>query len=169
MASKVEGDLVVTGGFAANSMTLAAGSVVNATVGAGAGIAVDKLQHLKVAGTDFGIAADAACSGTVKKVLFVASGACTIRLFKAVERDTGSSSSVTYDLQKAGVGVATLASILSAVITIANSDTDNTPKSGTLSSTTLVAGDMLVAVMTTGTATGTLGPFAWVEVDTAAN
>lgn len=167
--STINSDLTVLGQLFATTMTLPPSAVGDSQVSSTAAIQVTKVQHLKVAGTDFGIAADAAPSATVKKVIFVASGACTIRQFKAVERDSGSASSNTYDLQKATAGSATLATCLSSVITITNATTDNTPVAGTLTTTTLAAGDMLVAVLTFGSATGVLGPFAWCEIDTAAN
>lgn len=165
----IDSDLRVNGDLSAETMVLAANSVTNSNVKSDAAVAVTKTQHLVAASTDFGIAADAAPSATVKKVIFTANGACTIRNFKATLRDTGTSSSLTFDLQKATAGSATLTTALSAVISFTHSDTDNTPKSGSLSTTTLAAGDMLVAVMNYTSATGVLGPLAFCDIDTAAN
>lgn len=166
----VKDDLYVDGSIACSgSNTPSTGSITNTHINTAAAIGVEKLKHLIVAGTDFGIAADAAPGADVRKVLFVASGACTIRMFKATLRDAGTSSGITFDLLKATAGAATLATALSAPISYTHSDTDNTPKSGTLSITTLAAGDMLVAHMDYTSATDVLGPFAWVEIEEAAN
>lgn len=164
------GDLYVDGSIACSgNNTPSAGTITDTHVNTSAAIGVVKLRHLIVAGTDFGIAADAAPGADVKRVLFVASGACTIRHFKATLRDAGSSSGITFDLLKATAGAATMATALSAPISYTHADTDNTPKSGTLSVTTLAAGDMLIAHMDYTSATGVLGPYAWVELDEAAN
>lgn len=165
----LDSDVRVTGDFSAATMTVSASAVSNSQVSSTAAIAVTKLQHLHKIGTDFGIAADAAPSADVFKVLFKATGTATIRAFKAVLRDTGTSSDVKFDLQKASSGSATLASVLTATVDFTNADTDNTTKTGNLSSTALVSGDMLVAKMDHTSATGVLGPFCWIEIDEAAN
>ncbi len=167
--TRIDSDLVVTGSFSASSMTLASGAVSNASVAAAAGIEVTKLRHLIMAGTDFGVAGDAAPAADTYKTVFVARGACTIRAVKATLRDCGTTADVKFDVYKATAGAAALASVLSATINFTQADADNTPKSGSLSTTTLAAGDMLVAFMDYTSATGVLGPYLWVEIDTPAS
>lgn len=169
-ALTVKGDLYVDGTIAASgNNTPSDGSITDTHINTAAAIGVVKVQHLVIAGTDFGIAADAAPSADVKRVIFVAAGTCTIRLFKATLRDAGTSSGITFDLLKATAGAATMATALSAPISYTHADTDNTPKSGTLSTTTLAVGDMLIAHMDYTSATGVLGPYVWVEIEEAAN
>lgn len=162
-------DVYINGNLGSATMTVPSSAVGDSSVKSDAAIQVTKTQHLIVAGTDFGIASDAAPAADVYKHLFTASGACTIRAFKGYLRDTGSSSDVKFNLYKVTAGTATLNSILSATINFTNADTDATPKAGSLSVTTLAAGDSLVAFMDWTSATGVLGPFAWAEIDEAAN
>ena len=167
--STINGDLQVLGNFSAQTMSAAASSVTDASVASNAAIQVTKTQHLIIAGSDFGVAAGTAPGADVVKVIFVASGTATIRIVKAVLRDTGTSTDVKFDLLKCAAGSSTSSSILNAVIAFTNADTDNTPKAGSLSSATLAAGDMLIASMDWTSATGATGPWMWVEVDEAAN
>ena len=167
MASRIEGDHIFTGAITLEGATsLPANCVTNSNVlDTTTKIDADKLQHLFKTGTDFGIAGDAAPAADVYKSIFVATTACTIRRVRATLRDCGSSADVKFDVRKATAGAATLATILSATIDFTHADTDNTPKTGTLATTTLAAGDMLVAFLDYTSATGVLGPFLWVEID----
>ena len=167
--SRIDGDLYISGSVSAHSISPSDGTVKNASVVASASIDVTKLDHLHKVGTDFGIADNAAPGADVYKVLFVASGAATIRAFKASLRDTGSSSDVKFNLYKAAAGAASLSTVIAATIDFTHGSTDNTPAAATLSSPALVAGDRLVAFMDYTSATGVLGPWAWVEIDEAAN
>ena len=153
----------------ASTVRYLAGSISNADVSSSADIAVTKLKHLIKVGTDFGVDWDVAPSADVEKIVYVASGTATIRLVKAVLRVTGTSSDVKFDLQKASAGSTTFATVLSGTINFTNSDTDNTAKTGSLSGASLVAGDVLRLDMDYTSATGTSGPFAWIEIDEGAN
>ena len=167
--TRVDSDLFVHGNIAGQSMSIPAGTLTNAGVNAAAAIEATKLVHAKSVTTDFGVAADAAPSADVKKVLFRATGACTISFVKAALIDCGSSTDVKFDLLKASAGSDTPATVLSATIDFTHADTDNTVKTGTLASAALVAGDVLVGHMDYTSATGAKGPSLTIEIYEGAN
>ena len=167
--TRIDSDLYVSGNIAGQSMTIPAGTITNAGVNAAAAIDATKVVHAKSVTTDFGVAADAAPSADVKKVMFRATGAGTISFVKAALVDCGSSTDVKFDLLKAAAGATTLASILSATIDFTHADTDNTVKTGTLSTASVVAGDVLVGSMDYTSATGAKGPSLTIEVYEGAN
>jgi hypothetical protein len=135
-------------------------SITNAMIKSGAAIDASKLKILIQPHTDFGI--DAASTPTTKtKVVYVAYGAATVRGFHATLNDTGTTTAVSFDLKKNGT------TILSETADIAHTDADRTVVNGTLSSTALVAGDVLTMVMTVSSSTGAQGPFAWVNIEEA--
>lgn len=121
-------------------------------------LTTDKQVHVLRASTSF-ILAIGGTPVTREEVVYVATAASTVRLFRAMLYDTGTSTSITFDLKKNGV------SILSSTISITHSDADKTVKDGTLSSTTLAADDVLSIAMTVSSSTGASGPWAevWVE------
>jgi hypothetical protein len=124
----------------------------------------DQVRHLYKGQTDFGKKVGDA-PATAEYFLFTASAAGTIREFKAKIVETGSAASSTFDLKKYAVGGNSGSSVLSAAVTIANSDTDNTPKAGTINSADFVAGDSFYALCTMTTSTGAAGPSAWALFD----
>jgi len=168
-------DVVVNGTLSASGMTLPSSVVANAQVAATAGITVGKTDHLHKIGTNFGIEADTApsTSTTYTFTAFVASGACTVRLFKCTILDSGSQANTNdfnFNIKKGGVGSESLSTMLSSVVALDSDTTDNTPSAGNLTTTTLVAGDVVVLeVVTPGTITGAHGIFSWVEISEAAN
>ncbi|TWU12855.1 hypothetical protein CA54_16810 [Symmachiella macrocystis] len=137
---------------------LPAESVVNETVAAATKIDADKLQHLYKAGTSFGLAIGAT-PAAVERIVFVASGAATIRGFHALLNDTGTNTDVDFDLKVNG------ASVLSSVVTLTDADGDRSVSDGALSSAALVAGDVVSIELAVTTTTGAQGPFAWVEIE----
>jgi hypothetical protein len=162
--SRVSGNLIVTGDFQATTMTVPSASVGDGQVKANAAIATTKLQHLHKAKYEEEIAT-LATAGV--NTLFVASGTATINsvTFGCYAVPTGGDKTVVFDLKKNGT------TILSATITFSSSDTDRVTKTGSLSSTSLVADDWLtVDISLTGT-TGTQakGVYCHVQVDEAAN
>lgn len=164
--TRIPTDVNITGSLSVGgALAIPAGSIVDASVAAGAAIDSDKLQHLHKVGTDFGIAADAAPAADVEKIIFIATAACTIRSFKAVLIDTGTTSDVKFDLQKAATTSTSFATVLSATVDFVHGDADNTVKTGTLSAASLVAGDVLQVQMDYTSATGVLGPYAFIELD----
>ncbi len=150
-------------------------SIFNAAISATAAIAASKLQHRHKAGTNFGIEEDAAPSTgtTYSFIVFRASAACTVNAFRALMTDTGSQTNANdfaFDLKRATAGSGSFASILSATVDIDSDSTDNTAATGTLSATTLAAGDvLLIEVTTPATITGAHGMYAEVEIDEAAS
>lgn len=166
--SKVDSDLQVNGNLYATTMTLPDASVANANVKANAAIGATKLEHRYKITHDFGIDATAAPSADVYSVIFVAETACTVQFFKAAMVDTGTSTDVSFDLQKASAGSTSYSSILSSTIDITNSTADNTLQVGTVSGASLAAGDSVRVFMDYTSATGATGPFVVLVVDEAA-
>lgn len=121
-------------------------------------ITTDKQVHVHRAGTNFAVAIGGT-PATREEIVYTASAAATVRLFRAMLNVDGSSTSITFDLKKNGV------SILSSVITVTDSTGNRVIQDGTLSSTTLAADDVLSISMTVSSSTGASGPWAevWVE------
>jgi len=115
------------------------------------------LQHAYLKENDFGFkSGDSVTTRTV--FVHMANGAEQIKQFYCGAIDTGSSSSVTFDLLKNG------SSILSAPVTLTNSDADRTKKSGTVASPTLADNDILTATITVSSSTGMNMPFIQVPI-----
>lgn len=139
-------------------LTNDAGSITNEHVNSNAAIDSTKLKHAYVAKTNFGFVIGGTPT-TREEIVHVANEAGTVRGFHAMLNDTGTSTSIAFDLKKNGV------SILSSAVTIAHTDADKLVKDGTLSGTTLAADDVLSIVMTVTSSTGAQGPFAWVNIE----
>ena len=167
MTTRIEGDLAVTGQISANTLTPSDGTVTNAKVSSAVGdeIDADKIEHVHRYFTDFDDEFDGTPAGSVEKIVYRARAAGVVRAFGCLLSDTGTSTDVDFDLSKAVAGSTTFSTLLSADVNITHADTDNTAKLGTLISTVLAAGDVLRLDMAVTTATGALGPVAWVEVD----
>lgn len=125
---------------------------------------VTKTRHLHKEGTEFGLAIGGT-PVTAERTIFIATSSGSVRHFRAALKETGSSTGITFDLKKYPVGTSSGSSVLSATADFTNSDADNTPKAGTISSAPFVAGDRFTALMTVSSATGAAGPFAWAEFD----
>ncbi len=125
------------------------------------GILSQKLEQRPKFNTDFRLDSDdSPASKTIR--LFVANGNATvIRKFQAMMATTGSATSTnTFDLHKNG------STILTSVVTISDTDTDDTMEDGTLTAgASLVDGDIIDAVLIAVADTGSLGPFCQIEVD----
>lgn len=122
-------------------------------------ISATKVQPFVDPSTNFGLAI-AGTPATLEEIIYVAEGAETINGFHTL-LTSGASTNITFDLKKNG------SSILTGVITY-NSAGTRTVKDGTLSSTTLAAGDVLSVAMTVTTSTGASGPRAWANILKAA-
>lgn len=156
----INDDLHVGGHLGANSMTLAANSVNNATVQASAGISASKLehQHRQI----FEQPNTAATSET--RVIHVARGAGTIIKFSAGSiAIAAGAATVTVNLLKNGV------SILSGAITLDTGNVAYTPENGTVSNTAVAAGDVftVTTVATAGGGTLPTGVFASLDLSEA--
>lgn len=125
-----------------------------------ADIRVSQTRHLHKPGTNFGFAIGGTPTAK-EEIVYVAKGAALVRNFAALLNDTGTTTSVTFDLKKNGT------TILSSVITITHSETDKVAYVATLvsSPTALVAGDILSVELAQTDNTGAQGPFAWAEIE----
>ena len=144
-----------------NNFNLGSSTVGDEQIRANANIDADKLQHLYKVGTSFNLAIGGTPAAR-EEIVWVASGTATVRTFKCLLNDTGTSTDVDFDLKKNG------ATILSAAVNITNAASDRAVQTGTLSSATLVAGDVLSIELAATSTTGAQGPFAWVEVEEVA-
>ena len=146
MATTFGDDVSMNGGVNmanATTVTHKAASVTNGTIQASAGIDYDKLDHLVELPINFGF--DSTTTPPTSKTFPIAMpcAAGVIRYVKAWMIDTGSSTSITFNLFKAGI------SCLDATIDFTNTDADITPKTGTISSSALAKDtDYLEAIMT---------------------
>jgi len=161
----VNGDARINGELSAETFVLPNASVTDASVSSSTNIDADKLEMMHKAETTFGVNQDVAPSADIKTIIYEATGAATVRRVNAKLHDTGTSTDVKFDLQKAAAGSTTYTTILSGTINFTDADTDNTVKAGSISSAALIAGDSLLLFMDFTSATGALGPFAWIEVD----
>ena len=140
------------------SIVLPDGCVANAQVASGAAIDADKLRHRfrgLFSQTGTAVAATqamhvaAGTSGTIKAVKF---GSIVANIGAAT---------VTIDVKKNGT------TILSASIVLDNANTARVVEAGTLSVTTVAAGDLIEAAVTVAAGGGTLatGLYGYVEID----
>jgi len=137
----------------ASTVTHKSGSVTNAAIQASAAIDYDKLDHLVEIPVNFGFDTDTTPPTTKSFPIGMPSATGVIRYVKAWMIDTGSSTSITFDLHKAG------STCLSSTIAFTNSDANITPKSGTISSSALAKDtDYLQAIMTVSSGTDAHGP-----------
>ena len=133
------------------------GTITNAMITSGAAIDADKMQHTYKPGTNFGFVIGGTPT-TREEIVFVASQAGTIRGFAALLNDTGTSTSIAFDLKKNGT------TCLAGVVTITNATVDNVPLAGTLSVLSFAADDVFSISMAVTSSTGAKGPFAWIEL-----
>jgi hypothetical protein len=148
-------DLYVAGGLSAKSFTPPAGSITDAAVQTAAGIQASKLDHQYQPIYQQESSTNAVSE---RRVVHAVKGAtATVVAFDAgaVVPLTGNDT-CTIDLWKNG------ASILTAPIALANTDTARQIKNGSLSSTSAVAGDVFEVrvVYTHNTGTAPQGVFA---------
>ena len=146
--SRFEGDAYFAGNLGAKTFSPPAGSITNAAVAALAGIDSTKLEHQhRVGWSQANVTAAAetrvvyVCYGTAGTILDFRAGS----IAKAVGDST-----VTVDLRKNGT------TVLSSVITLDSGNTNRVVEAGTISSGTLVAGDLLEVVIAVSAGTGTL-------------
>ena len=94
-----------------------------------------------------------------EEIVYVAPAAATVKLFRAMLYDTGTSTSVTFDLKKNGT------TILSGTISITHSDADKVVKDGSISNVSLAADDILSIALAVSSSTGAQGPYAELYVE----
>jgi len=156
-------DLLVQGTINATTNKPSAGAVADASVaayaGTGTGISASKLQQRFDSHYAQESATNAASEARVAHVVRGANGTIQDFYAGAVVLLTGADT-CTVDLKKNG------SSILTAAISLLSSDTVRVAKAGSLSSASVVAGDVLEVVVTATHSSGTLpkGVFARVSV-----
>lgn len=139
-------------------ITLDAGSVSDQHITSDADLRASKMRHLHKPDCNFDLVIGA--TPTAKEfVVFVAKGACIVRNFQGLLVETGTATDVDFDLKKNG------ASILSALPNVTHGTADRAVVTGTLSDTTLAAGDVLSIELVVTGSTGAQGPFAWAEIE----
>lgn len=148
MASKLTGTLDIEPGSVTNRhISNRAGDIISA----------DKLQPWLDRGTGFSLAIGGT-PATREEIVYVCKGDGDIKGFHALCNETGSSSSMTFDLKKNGT------TVLSGPISITNATTDKAVQDGSLSVTTFTGGDILSIALTVSSSTGAQGPYAWVSL-----
>lgn len=157
LALLVQGDAQITGGLSAASMTLATGSVTNATVASGAAIDTAKLMHRYK-----GCVKQATAAALTEVVTRVNGATGTIRSFNCGSVVKCTSGSVTIDLKKNGT------TCLSSTVVLDSGNTNYISEAGSLSVTSLVVGDVLTVVVTISSPLTPTGLFYEVEWDEAA-
>lgn len=139
------------------SLQLDAGMITDEHISGSTRIAVTKSEHAYLQGTGFGLAIGGT-PATREDIVHVANVAGTIRGFHCLLNDTGTTTSIAFDLKKNGT------TVLSSTVSITHSDVDRVVKDGSVSTTSFAAGDVLSIAMTVTSATGAQGPFAWVAI-----
>ena len=143
------------------TLSLDPGSVNSDHIDSTTNIDADKLQHIYKSFTNF----DLAIGGTPvtrEEIVFVASNTARLRAFSCTLNDTGTSTSITFDIKKNGT------TMLTGTVSFTHSDTDKQIKDGTISGAgTITANDIISIAMTVSSATGAQGPFAWAEIEEA--
>jgi hypothetical protein len=140
------------------TFTFESGVVTNESVASNAAIDADKMQHCYKPGTNFGFTTTGTPTSR-HELVYVASQAGTIRGFGCLLLDTGSSTSITFDLLKNGT------TVLSSVVTITNATADGLVQAAVPSVTAFAADDRLSINMAVSSSTGAQGPFAFVELE----
>ena len=142
------------------TLTFNNGEVTNSSFSGNAADALDcdKVQQFMTKGTNFGFVIGGTPT-TREEIVHVATYAGTIRGFHALLNDTGTSTSIAFDLKKNGT------TMLSSVITITHGTADKAVTDGTLSVTTFAADDVISISMTVTSSTGAQGPFAFVVLE----
>lgn len=139
--------------LSAAQFTAPENSIGNNAVNAGDPLDADKVQHNRSLNVE--LAEGAAAIVAINKLLFVARSDCTILEFTGtiVVQATGGDRTVSIDLQKSTGGGA-FATICTTPVQITNATTILVPVAAVLASATLVAGDLLRAVVTVAGAAG---------------
>jgi len=138
-------------------LTPGSGDIIDEHVSSAAAIAVTKIKHAYMPGTNFGFVIGGTPT-TREEVVHVAASAGTIRGFHSMLNDSGTNTAIAFDLKKNGT------TVLSAPISAVHGDGDRTVLDGTLSVTTFVADDVLSISMTVTSSTGAQGPYAWAAI-----
>lgn len=157
MASNEVSELHVKGSLTCKTFSPPASCITDAAVAAAANIDADKLQHrFRVTFNQI----HGSVATTERRPVYCARTTGVVYSIKAgsVVACSGAAT-ITVDLKKNGT------TMLTGVITLDNANTAYIVESGTLSVTSLVAGDMLEIVVVATAGGGTLGQGLFVTVD----
>lgn len=155
--NRVEGNLHVAGQLSAQTFTPPSASVVNASIAAGsAGSYIDRTkvsQGFTVGGELYGPTTSVAALTKWVHIVRGATGSVVSVESAIAVVATGADRTITVDLQKS-TGAGAFATILSATMGFTNGSSVRTPVAGTISSASLVDGDILQIVVTVAGAAG---------------
>ncbi len=118
----------------------------------------DKVQQFMNKGTNFGFVIGGTPT-TREEIVHVATFAGTFRGFHAMLNDTGTTTSIAFDLKKNGT------TVLSGAVTITHGTSDRAVVDGTLSVPTFAADDVISIAMTVSASTAAQGPYAFVVLE----
>jgi hypothetical protein len=156
VVARYGGDIYADGNVGCKTLTVSTASITNAMVVASAAISASKLESPVRKKHAYDIATEASAQTVV---LHTARGAGTIVAFEvgclvAPDTEKGSSGKyATIDLQKS-TGAGAFASILTATIEINSTNAVRTMQAGSLSTATIVDGDILALVITAAGSAG---------------
>jgi hypothetical protein len=156
MSNRIEGDTYVNGNLAAQTVTLPASAVTNASVVALAGISASKLQHQH---RQVYSQPNTTATAVTQVIHHVVGATGTVQAFSAgsIAIAVGAAT-VTVDLKKNG------STMLTGVITLDSANTAYVAEAGTLAGTSVVAGDVLTIVTTATAGGGTIATGLFVSV-----
>lgn len=155
--SRIDGDLHVTGDLTAGGVNLPAASVGNAAVQAAAGIEATKLQQQYALNYSQPDGSDVVAAVVPIHIVNGVSGVLVGIDAVCVDAPSGAGDEeITVDLQK-GNAAGAYATMLTAPISITDSQADREVVAGTPSVTVLAAGDSLQLVIDQTGSTGTKG------------
>jgi len=160
IAATYDGDVRIKGNLTPDSFEAPAGSIGNAAIATGATglkIAKEKIEHMHAFGTSFGLDTTTTVASDIYRVC-VAPRAGTLHTFRAIMTTTGTTGDSDFDLLVNG------SSVLSSAVNIANTDSDNTQETGTISSASFTAGQRIDIQVTRNSSHDGTGPFAMVEL-----
>lgn len=157
-----DGDVHANGTISATRFTLPAGTVQAADIEAAAGIEATKLQHQYALSYQQTTGADVAAATYFLHTFRSASSIVGMDVTPITAPTTGDKT-FAVDLHR-GSASSAFATVLSAVVTIGQTDVDRTQRSATLSNSTAIDGDMLKLVLTTTGSTGNQGKGVLVTV-----
>ena len=153
--TQVPGDLIVGGNLSAQGMTIPGGAVADANIAANAKIAASKLQNARTISVQLNGPTTTVTTQTqwITSIKGANGNLIDVNAFIAVA--AVGAATVTIDLQKSTGGGA-FATVLSSTIAINNATVVRTATAGTITSATVVAGDILELIVTATAGGGTL-------------
>ena len=148
--TRFDNDIFVAGNIGSRTLTVPAGTILNAAVGSAAAIAATKMIQQHVLHVSQESAADASDEEFCVHVVYGATGT-SVAFEAGVVVAAAGAAVVAVDLHKNGT------TVLSSTITLDNSQTAYELVTATISTTSLVAGDVLEVLINATIGGGTLG------------